>query len=330
MIPPLGAYVLEVGQGDACLVIDGESRSGDRRGVLIDCGPGADLVPFLRSRIDVIEALFLTHNDRDHAAGAIKILREFGEQGRINAWYSLIDNVGECSRTRLNALALAMQLHDAGLIPTMERLECSSLGQAKRIKLGSQYAIDVHFPSFADNVAKSGVLSGRGKPNATSAVLRLVGLYPDPVGLALWGGDLPYDEWAKLFDASADLSAFLLVVPHHGSDSDWSEGALDAFFGRVSPAQAAVSVGTNNHYGHPKPVWFQGAIRNNVEIRCTQLTSRCGSLDELPSSRIISREFRTRGYSCAGSLVYNLDARRLVGSVRHDAFVRLLRTPMCR
>ncbi len=50
-----------------------------------------------------------------------------------------------------------------------------------------------------------------------------------------------------LLDAYTDLSADVLVVGHHGSDTSSSEDFLKA----VHPRLALISCGVDNSYGHP-------------------------------------------------------------------------------
>src|SRR4030095_10931377 len=60
-------------------------------------------------------------------------------------------------------------------------------------------------------------------------------------------GDLESEGEALLLDPVVPLSAQLLKVPHHGSDSSSSF----RFLRRVSPRAAIISVGTGNPWGHP-------------------------------------------------------------------------------
>jgi competence protein ComEC len=61
-------------------------------------------------------------------------------------------------------------------------------------------------------------------------------------------GDLDTAGENRLMELSRDLSADLLQVGHHGSAG--SSGLL--FLARVAPRYAAIGVGKNNRYGHPK------------------------------------------------------------------------------
>ena len=63
----------------------------------------------------------------------------------------------------------------------------------------------------------------------------------------MFTGDIEWDAEHDLIDADADLSADVLKVPHHGSDTSSSYVFLRA----VMPSYAVISVGKGNAYGHP-------------------------------------------------------------------------------
>lgn len=70
MSRPSGCYVLDVGQGNATLI---EGSSGS---VLVDAGPGkVTVLQFLESHgVKRLEAVFISHADKDHLGGLMSIL----------------------------------------------------------------------------------------------------------------------------------------------------------------------------------------------------------------------------------------------------------------
>ena len=79
--------------------------------------------------------------------------------------------------------------------------------------------------------------------NNTSIVLRV-----DFGGTSfLFTGDMETKAEKDLLDQGADLSATVLKVGHHGSDTSSSY----SFLREVMPEYAVISVGENNDYGHP-------------------------------------------------------------------------------
>ena len=63
----------------------------------------------------------------------------------------------------------------------------------------------------------------------------------------LFGGDVEWEAEHDLVEAGVDLSADVLKVNHHGSETSTSY----VFLREVMPTYAIISVGANNSYGHP-------------------------------------------------------------------------------
>ncbi len=79
--------------------------------------------------------------------------------------------------------------------------------------------------------------------NNTSLVLRI-----EYAGFAfLFTGDMESDAETELVDSGVELSADVLKIGHHGSDTSSSYRFLRA----VAPTYGVISVGTGNQYGHP-------------------------------------------------------------------------------
>ena len=63
----------------------------------------------------------------------------------------------------------------------------------------------------------------------------------------LFTGDAEWDEEHDLLEAGIDISANVLKVAHHGSDSSTSY----VFLREVAPTYAVISVSKESQYGHP-------------------------------------------------------------------------------
>ena len=80
-------------------------------------------------------------------------------------------------------------------------------------------------------------------PNNTSIVLRI-----DYGSTSfLFTGDAERESEQKMLNRGANLSATVLKVGHHGSNSSTTY----PFLREVMPEYAVISVGTGNTYGHP-------------------------------------------------------------------------------
>lgn len=87
----------------------------------------------------------------------------------------------------------------------------------------------------------------------------------------LFTGDMETAAEADLLDSGADLSATVLKVGHHGSDTSTSYGFLRA----VMPQYAVISVGADNDYGHPNEVVLSRLEDAEAQIYRTDL---CGTI----------------------------------------------------
>jgi len=219
----------DVGQGSAVLV-----RTANT-GVLVDAGPaygpGGDAgqrvwLPLLGALGESLSDVVLTHSDTDHIGGALPVLAAH-PQARV--WASFAPT------------ALATAWAD----PRLLQGEQVSVRSWTRCEAGQHWERDgVHF----DVLHPTPDLYTR--PNTTnnlSCVLRVRGTS----GTALLTGDLDAAHEALLVArlAPPDLSATVLMAPHHGSRHSSSASFLAA----VQPRWVLVQAGYRNRYGHPAP-----------------------------------------------------------------------------
>ncbi len=209
--------VLDVGQGDAILLRDG------RRTLLIDGGgwPHGDfggrvLVPALSALgIRRLDAVALTHPDRDHCNGLVDLTRYLPvAEIWMSPWAS-----GDCAGELLGAPARRWRV--------LWRGEVERLGG---------WRVEVLHPAPG---------SRRGR-NDRSLVLaaRVAG------HRLLLAGDVEAPVEKRLAAEHADrLSAGVLKIAHHGSRSS----TTGAFLRAVGPRVALISAGVGNPYGHPHP-----------------------------------------------------------------------------
>jgi competence protein ComEC len=210
--------VLDVGQGDALLLRDGP------RAVLVDGGgwPRGDLggrvlVPALAARrISSLDAVILTHADRDHCQGLVDVAHYVRIAELWTDAHSLSQPCGQ---------ALAAQT-----------------GRVRVLKVGQELAVGrwrLTILATGDDPASRGFGA-----NDRSVV----------VGAEVHGrrilltGDIERAGEARLLDGDRSaLVADLLKVAHHGSRTSTNAAWLAA----TRPRWALVSAGVGNPYGHP-------------------------------------------------------------------------------
>jgi competence protein ComEC len=212
--PPAGLRItfLDVGQGDSILLQVGDGA------VLVDEGPPeADVAGQLEDLgVERLEAIVLTHPERDHVGGAADVLSGTDVGALVDP------GIPASSEDEDAALAVAR----AGRVPVV-------LARAGRsFRLGG-LRLRVLWP-------RSDPVPG-GNPNDSAVVL-----------LASYGqvdALLTADAEGNVTLPIRPPPVEILKVAHHGSDDLFLPELLDL----LRPSVAVVSVGRSNTYGHPTP-----------------------------------------------------------------------------
>lgn len=350
----LGVYLLDVGQGDASIVL-----LPDDRAVVFDCRDSLVVGKLLSHwEVEEIAALVISHLDWDHIAGALSLLLERPEQVR-RVYLSADRDISEDHDQAKKAKELIDHLtHGArgsdgipkrwDLIPTCRHPE--------PIVRGPGWSVHLLAPEHA-GVLDQGRTGNWEDPNRRSAVLRV----QMAENVVLIGGDAPLATWAEI--PQEERRARVFRIPHHGGALDGSvipDGwSVQHLYQKVNPTEAVISVGTNNPHGHPEPEWVKPITGGACRMLCTQVTERCHPtitgehdllrklvLDELrdyfpePPWRHLTDTHRNvksgmKEVPCAGTVVVRIDDN---GDVRvspsaegkHAEVISLWEQPLCR
>lgn len=233
---------LDVGQSQAILV---ELPSGTR--IMVDGGGSwnkafdigrAVVTPTLTyNHWPSLDYAIMSHPDTDHFRGLVHPLKYldvglFAYNGR---WPD--GDEGTELKDILSTRGIARRTLSAG----------------DRVELEQGYAFEV--------LAPEGPYSHKGS-NDSSLVLRLV---RGDDGLVLFPGDIEEDGLAALLATSSDLSADVLVLPHHGSKTSLS----DELYRRVSPKLAIACAGFINYLRFPNTSIRQACRTHGFPIYVT-------------------------------------------------------------
>ena len=208
--------VLDVGQGLSVVV-----RTANHA-LLYDTGPafgpGADsgnriIAPYLRAvGVRRLDGMVVSHDDIDHAGGAVSVL-----QALPVAW------VGSS-------------------LPDMDPLPLIA-DEAFRCAAGQGWTWDgVRFEVLHPGAAST---DQKHRENDRSCVVRISA----PGGTVVLPGDIEKRAEESLLARGADLSATVLVAPHHGSKTS----STPAFINAVAPQTVIFPAGYRNRFGHPHP-----------------------------------------------------------------------------
>ena len=234
-------FAVNVGKGDALIV-----RAGDYT-CLIDTGKEnaqEQLEVALKALgVEALDAVFITHTDKDHVGG-LKWLRESGID--IRAIYA--------SRYYPNTTE---KKHPAVKAAKKLDLTVNWLGAGDSVPLGDSGAVfrvlapAMEIPDDEDDNS-------------------LVMMLDSPDGRILLTGDMEHVEEAALLTSGADLRCDVLKVANHG-DSDATSAALIA---ACAPSVALISTSSEEKPGTPDP----GIVRNLQGIGCAVCVTQDASL----------------------------------------------------
>ena len=211
--PGFTVYFIDVGQANSALIIcDGAT-------MLIDGGNSADsdlIYAFLKNHsIKHLDYIVATHAHADHVGGL---------SGALNyASVSMaLSPVTEYDSKAFNNFV--KYLGNQNIAITIPR-------HGDKYKLGSA------------DIEILGPINESNEPNNTSIVMRII----YGATAFLFTGDAERPEEQDILDAGYDLSATVLKVGHHGSDTSTTY----PFLREVMPKYAVISCGKGNSYGHP-------------------------------------------------------------------------------
>lgn len=227
----------DVGQGDATLI-----KTPFSQNIVIDGGPDNSILRRLGENMPwydrTIDLMILTHPHDDHLAGQIDILNRYKVEQII---YTAAENDSPA--------------YDAWKeIIKKKNISTKIIDHPQKIILGQECELSILYPD--EN------FSGKGMENFnnSSIVCKL-----EYRGFkALFVGDAESELEKKLLSKNIDLSADILKVAHHGSDTASSEN----FILKINPKAAIIQVGKND-FGLPSKRIINRLERNGAKIYTT-------------------------------------------------------------
>ena len=236
----LQVHFVDVGQGDCAIVVTPHGHvfvfdTGGVRGGNFDVGARVDVPYLLHYGLRHVDAIFLTHEHEDHAAGCGAILHALP----VDAVYTAGEGLAGYARS------MGLGDHD----PVLQKLHVAHAGEKLAI---DGVTVEVLFAPSAPE---------EGTGNEASNVYRV------SYGQAsfLFTGDLIREQEEKLLADGIEPRSTVLKVGHHGSDTSSSAEFLQA----VGAQWAVICVGADNGFGHPKPAVLERLQQAGMRVRRT-------------------------------------------------------------
>ncbi len=210
-------YFLDVGQSDCTIIqCDGEV-------LMIDTGTKNQVYTIRKSLytldIDSIDYMVVTHQHDDHMSGAAKIIEHYDVNNIMMPKLSSVNSVDSLTYNNL-----LNKIGEYNVNPI-------AIKAGYTFEVGSAY-VEVLAPLEQDK-----------ELNNMSTILKIT--YGETS--FLFQGDSEQKVENQLLNLECDVSADVLKVGHHGSNTSTS----DKYLIEVNPDFAVISCGPDNNYGHP-------------------------------------------------------------------------------
>lgn len=322
--PCTDLVILDVGHGNASIVRDGETT------ILIDTALRSHVLEYLREQmLDTIDLIVLSHADQDHIGGLVGIL---SAGIRVKAVTLNADSDKETETWRDLIFLLDKSNRDGEL-----KFQVGLTAGDLPVEGLQRYTLKVAMPTTALAGLGVGAKDRFNHTITSNSISACIRVFFDNQPVALIAGDMDDVSLAEAIFTNTDLSAPLLVFPHHGGlpGSANPIAFTNTLLGAVKPRSIIFSIGRKKHQ-NPNADILATIRAHDVGIRiaCTQLSMACAKAVGNDHSHLapIFAAGSTSRSCCAGSIVID-PAPAVIAfptKERHTEFVANIPTAMCR
>lgn len=264
-IPPgLVIYALDVGQGDATLVVGPNGRVG-----LIDAGPPFSgrfqILPKLQALdIDQLDWIITSHFDADHMGGLLEVMMGADQRWDTGDDITVTGFVWDRGGTKFDTTPWFDDYeHELG---TRDLRQTITVGQSFDLGDGATMTVYLSDGEYLDGTVRH--LNANEENEASIALLIEYGNFRYLTAGDLTGGGLSGTLDKKDLETKlAELVGPVDVVHlnHHGSRTSTNDSYLD----RLAPEAALISLGFENNFGHPHEEVMDRLTNRNIAIHRT-------------------------------------------------------------
>lgn len=231
---------LDVGQGDSILI-----KTTTGQNILIDGGPDKTILRRLAEHLPwwdrQIDLMILTHPHDDHVNGLIEVLKHY----------------------QIKRILYTGVLHSSpGYLVWLEQIKNKNIpltiiDRPQEVSFSADCKLEFLYPQKS--------FSGQSVANLNNSSIVAKLIYKNTSALLV--GDAEQIEETELIAQGKDLSAQVLKIGHHGSDTASSE----EFLSKVKPEIGIIQVGEDNGFGHPSKRTLKKLERANINVLRTDL-----------------------------------------------------------
>lgn len=326
-------YVLDVGHGN-CAIALGEGYS-----LMVDAAPSVAVIQAIEHlAIHRFDAILISHRDSDHARGLVTLLGR--EDLEIDQIFIGADAAKDPAAPDSALLLTALFEAKRGGRCRVSRDLDAALPDGRLS--GGRMDVEILAPTFQAAMTGVGGRNAKGRTLTSNSMSAIVRVTLDSGLRVLLPGDADEATLIELTAIDADLTADILVFPHHGSLGGIKNERVfaQALTERVRPASVVFSVG-RGRIARPSEEIVRGVFdaAPNVHIACTQLSSGCRGMNRpLDSAAGRKAHLSTipaagaeRCRSCAGSIEFVREGMSEPHREAHQEYLEgVADTPMCR
>ncbi|MEZ0064318.1 beta-lactamase superfamily II metal-dependent hydrolase [Streptacidiphilus sp. MAP12-20] len=294
----LGITILDVGHGNSALIHDGPLCA------VVDAAPPVTLKEELERRgITRIEHLVLSHSDEDHVGGSPTLLLD--DAHTVGTVWLNPDWGKDTVIWRRVLAAVKTRKRHGGL----DRQQMITTESGAELRCGRAHLEVVH-PDVTMVGGGDAVRPDEHGPLDSNSMSVVIRVHLDGQPVALLAADVDAAGLGHIIDSKQDLTAPVLVFPHHGGLPGNSHAPRE--FARsltelVAPSLVVFSSGSRLRPRNPNSEIMAGvrSAAPTAHIACTQLSVHCHDRDlQVSDHHLADRPAygRARGRCCAGTI----------------------------